>query len=428
VRLKVPAQRKLIENRPVIIGLAGAGISLIATFVRGINETFQNDATGYVNEARGMLEGWTFMQVNPSQFGHGFGFTGTIFLTFLLSGSTSLFFIKIILALGHGASSFLVAKIGQQIGLRAKFWIAAALIFSVDPLIILAATDVQTESLTTLIVLWWCYIYISHENVATKNKTLILSFTVTGIFSVLMRPNSLLPFLFVAFILYRKWRSQGVERSIFTLSTLIFLGAIALYQLFLFKLYSGFIFLSTAGAANAEFMCRKEFIPQYLGFVSAAENERINSIATQSTTTQNLLSVNPNLTIPELNREYTNLGITTCLDDPIGSISVVILKIFALWRPFTVFGAYGAEVFVFSLLLWVPLTLITIWFLFNKNRNSSTASLQRYFVVMALGFTLSLVLTTTQIRHRVAIAEPFFWIFLLFFVQRFVGKIIKVKD
>jgi hypothetical protein len=415
------------RNKPAIIGLIAFVIALIVAISRGINDAFQNDAKGYVGEALGMLEGWTFMQENPEKFGHGFGFTGMILSTFLMSGTTSLVFLKLILALAHGASSYLVARIGQLIGLKEKFWIAASMLFTIDPFMLFAATDAQTESLTTLLILWWCYLYVSKSRAIGHHWPLVILFTLSGIFSVLMRPNSLLPFVFVAFILYRKWIQEGVKNSIFAISISLFLGSISLYQLFLTKLYSGFIFLSTAGAANAEFMCRKEFIPQYFGLISAEENKKINAVATQSTTTQELLSINPNLTIPELNREYTKLGISTCLEDPIGSITVITVKFFALWRPFTGFGAYGIELFLFSLILWLPMTLAAIWYLISNQRNESGNAVQRYFIVMSLGFTLSLLLTATQIRHRVAFAEPFYWIFLLYFLQRLYQRFLAPK-
>jgi hypothetical protein len=425
--LRIVSKPIVQRNKPAVIGFIAFVFALVVAISRGINDAFQNDAKGYVGEALGMLEGWTFMQENPEKFGHGFGFTGMILSTFLLSGTTSLVFLKLILALAHGISSYLVARIGQLIGLKEKFWIVASMLFTIDPFMLFAATDAQTESLTTLLVLWWCYLYVSKSRTIGPHWPLVILFTLSGIFSVLMRPNSLLPLLFVAFILYRKWSQEGAKNLIFAISISLFLAAISVYQVFLTKLYSGFIFLSTAGAANAEFMCRKEFIPQYFGMISAEENKRINEVATQSTTTQELLSVNPNLTIPELNREYTKLGISTCLEDPIGSITVIAVKFFALWRPFTVFGAYGIELFLFSLVIWLPMTLVAIWYLVSKQRNESGKAIQRYFLVMSLGFTLSLLLTATQIRHRVAFAEPFYWIFLLYFMQTVYERFFKPK-
>jgi hypothetical protein len=38
-----------------------------------------------------------------------------------------------------------------------------------------------------------------------------------------------------------------------------------------------------------------------------------------------------------------------------------------------------------------------------------------------LGFTISLLMTPTQIRHRVAFAEPFYWIFFIVFMSEFLN-------
>ena len=119
--------------------------------------------------------------------------------------------------------------------------------------------------------------------------------------------------------------------------------------------------------------------------------------------------------------ELTSIVLDTCLANPLNSIWVLLVKAFALWRPFTVFGAYGIEVFIFSLLLWVPLTLATIWFLLQKEMSPKCILLKKYFIVISIGFTLSLLLTPTQIRHRVAFAEPFYWLFFLYFLQHIVS-------
>ncbi len=409
------------SSKPIYLGFFASLAALCLTIFRGINQTFQNDAQGYVAEARGMHNGWIYMQENPGLFGHGFGFTGLIFLTLLVTNLKSLILIKMILVVGHGIATYFIAKIGIEIGLREKYWVCASLFFALDPFMIFAATDVQTESVTTLIVLWWCLLYISPKSERVKPQLLLTIFFLSGAYLVLVKPNTLLPFTFLSIAMYFRFRSSGTSKHLFALPAAIFLGVMFLYHIFLFKLYSGFVFLSTVGGSSAQMMCRTEFIPQFFGFVSAAENERINSIAVQSTTSADLLLGNPTLSIPEVNRELASIGLDTCLANPLSSIWVLLVKAFALWRPFTVFGAYGIEVFIFSLLLWVPLTLATIWFLLQKEMSPKCILLKKYFIVISIGFTLALLLTPTQIRHRVAFAEPFYWLFFLYFLQHVVS-------
>jgi hypothetical protein len=198
----------------------------------------------------------------------------------------------------------------------------------------------------------------------------------------------------------------------------IYLFIIALFEIFLTKLYSGFVFLTPVGGTNAEFMCRKEFIPQYLGYASNSENKKINLLV-NSSEEGSILLANPEFTVSELNRELIKIGAKKCLEDPLESAYIIVLKIFALWRPFTVYGAYGKTVFFATLTLWLPLTLFTIWYVTNSKLNSINKRLRNYFILMSFGFTLSLILTPTQIRHRVAFAEPFYWIFAIVFIQYF---------
>ncbi len=403
--------------KAIHLGLFASLVALCLAIFRGINQTFQNDAQGYVTEARGMHNGWVYMQENPGLFGHGFGFTGLIFLTLLVTNLKSLVLMKMLLVVGHGIAAYLVARIGIEIGLRERYWVSASIFFALDPFLIFAATDVQTESVTTLIVLWWCLLYISPTNGKIKPQLLLTIYFLSGAYLVLVKPNTLLPFTFLSIAMYFRFRNGGVSKTVFVFSVGLFLSVISLYHVFLFKLYSGFVFLSTAGGSSAQFMCRTEFIPQFLGFVSAAENERINAIGVQSTTSSDLLLANPTLTIPQTNKILAGIGLDTCLANPVSSIWVLMVKTFALWRPFTVFGAYGMEVFIFSLLLWLPLTLVTIWFLFNKQMSTKCFLLKKYFVIISIGFTLSLLLTPTQIRHRVAFAEPFYWLFFFYFLQ-----------
>ena len=69
----------------------------------------------------------------------------------------------------------------------------------------------------------------------------------------------------------------------------------------------------------------------------------------------------------------------------------------------------------FSFLLWVPLTIVVIKFLVTRNLSRNERLLRLFFLVLSFGYTASLLLTPTQIRHRVAFAEPFYW--LIFFIS-----------
>jgi hypothetical protein len=399
-----------------LVGLFGFIVAIALTNFRGIQNTGADDAKSYVAQANEILNGWSYIKSNPGVLSHGTGFVLLIALTFFIMGSSSLFTFKIILAIGHGVSTFLVASIGQKLGISKRYYILAALLFAIDPFILYAATDIQTESLTTLFVLYWGYLYVSDSN---NRLTLIhlCLFSLTGIVHIMIRPNAILPFLVIAVFMYYKWFHDFVKKFMIVLSGLLFILLLTIYEIFLTNVYSGFVFLSPIGGASAPLMCRDEFIPQYLGFASKEENARINDWVTIDNPLSTPVNAKPGMTLSEVSHLQWQQGIADCLSQPIKSIGVLLIKTFALWRPFVVYGAYDVKIFMFSLILWLPLTIFAIKFLFTKKLDTQSNNLRVYFILLSASFTLSLLLTPTQIRHRPAFAEPFYWIFALVYVE-----------
>jgi len=402
---------------PLALGVFGAAIALTASLIRGIETLNFPDAVHFLEQASAIHKGWNFMEANPFQLQFPFGLPFLIAFTYLLTSGTSLFMIKLFLAVAHGLSTYLVAKIGIKIGLRTWWWIVAALLFCLDPFVLSAATALQSESITTLFVLWWAYLYISLPT--SKHEFFIASvlFPISGFLAILVRPNILIPFIGVAFLMFWKSpREDNVKRKMFS-SVGVLLLLLGSFELFLVKLYRGLVFLAPNGGINSVLTCRSEFLSQYFGFASVSENSRINRwyFKYLDTLTTNILSKQSHTSIPKLNNELYSVGINNCLDHAGQSSFLLIAKTFALWRPSTVLGAYGVKMFALSLLIWIPLTALTMWFIAHKQIPEIPSRLKWYFMVLAIGFSISLLPSATQIRHRVAFAEPFYWLFTAYF-------------
>lgn len=409
---------------PFSLGVLGALLAIFVAFIRGIENTGVQDAKDYLDSAQNMLQGWQFMSSNPDLFVRTLGLPFMVFLTFLLSQSTSLLTIKLLLALGHGLSTLLMAKIGKQMELRKALWVSGAILFSLDPFLLFATTDIQTESITTLMVLYWAYLFITPQDEPKLRIFHLICFPISGFFAVSVRPNIILPFVLIAFLLYLRWNQFGIRRSWILGSSFLFVCLIVTYEIILTSLYKGFVFLSAQGGVGAVFMCRTELVPQYVGFISPTRNAEINQWVLDhlSSVINGITATNPNLSITDLNGELNKIGLSTCAARPLQSLFVLILKCLALWRPFTVFGAYNFSTFILSLLIWLPLTIIMISFILNKKHSRVNLQLRKYFVVLSIGFTISLLLTPTQIRHRVAFAEPFYWLFFMYFISNALHK------
>jgi hypothetical protein len=413
------------------LGLLGFVITITTAWLRGLNNTSIPDAKGYIQQAIGMLKGWEYITNNPDQFGHGLGFSALIAITFFVTNSESLVLFKIILAVFNGLSAYLLARVGQEVGFKSTYWKLASIALIFDPFVLFAATDIQTECITTTLSIYWAYMYLQTRASRLVQMNILL-YGLLGFYTVVMRPNSLLPLALVSLLIIFKWLKEKLYMRSIAISAGIFLSLISFYEVIITRIYSGFVFLTPIGGASSIYMCKKELIPQYLGIISKSENDKINLFVNSgSAGIQQILEQSPGQSVYNVNSQMYSLGKSICLENPLESLEVLAIKGLALWRPFTVFGAYGWQIFLFSLILWLPLTITAIIYLTRKSLNKSEKDLRRYFLVLSVGYTLSLLLTPTQIRHRIAFAEPFYWLFLFHFISinwaRFKTKIFKIE-
>jgi hypothetical protein len=412
IHFKIKSDFKL----SLLLGLFAFLVAVTVDFIRGFEYVIlQADGRNdYVTQANEMLQGFKYMVENPNPLGHGIGFSFLIASTFAITGSESFILLKLLLALCHGTSALLLSKLGQKIQLPRPAWIAATILYSLDPFILFAVSDVTTEAITTLAVIYWAYLYLNTDLQTKFLKLHAMIFFFSSFFLVTARPNSILPFAVMSVLLVLRWRYEGINFKTLAILFQFFLTPLIIFEYLISKIYNGFVFLSPAGGVNAEFMCSKEFVPQYIGLISQSENTRINNWWYEASKSSEILANQGSFSIPKLNSELWQIGIQKCLDDPITSLAVLALKPIALWRPYVVYGAYGPSIFLISTLVWVPLSIVTLYVLYKRTSLKQMQLLKNYFIILAVTFTISLEITPTQIRHRVAIAEPFYWLFAAF--------------
>jgi hypothetical protein len=315
-----------------------------------------------------------------------------------------------------------VAKIGIRLGLRKIFWILASTLFLLDPFLLISASDIQTETLITFFVLYWAKLYLTPIQ-EVKNKLLSVSlFALSGAYSTFMRPNSLLPFTVVLILMILKWKAENIINAYLSISVALFIGCIGIYEAILIKMYAGFVFLTPVGGPSSLFMCDSIFTSQYLGIASAKDNAEIYKTMGVISAKASQMIDGSEATVAQINHHLTSIGISKCLDNPLESSLILLLKSIALWRPFTVLGAYGWLVFILSALVWVPLSVLTVAFLLRNRRLPVTGKLSRYFIAIAISFTVSLLITPTQIRHRVAFWGPLYLLFSIYWIQDYLHR------
>jgi hypothetical protein len=408
-------KNRILRQVPLNLGISVALLAFIVSWIRGIEKSFIPDSGGYLLQSKKFLLGWEYIFNNPQDFTHGIGFSGFISLTFLVTGTQSLILFKAILAVSHGVSAWLVYKIADNIGLYRKFSLFAATLYSIDPFVLSAVGDIQTESFTALLALYWCYVYLNSGRTLSRQHYLLVP--ISGVFSILIRPNSLLVVILVLGLILTKIHKDSIIKSAYFIGIAMSSLLLIIYEVFISVLYKGFVFLSPIGGVSTAYMCREEFLPQYFGVANRNLNAEINQFAQGGGGISEIIKNSSSLSLSELNNVLFEIGKASCLEDPIKSFGILIIKLFAIWRPFTVFGAYPLSIFVLSLSIWVPLLITMILFL-KKKSSRVCENFKLYFILLSAGYTISLLLTPTQVRHRIAFAEAFLWIMMAWYMQK----------
>ena len=404
--------------------------SFFYSAVRGIDRIGLPDGIGYIQQAKGILRGLTYILDNPTDFSHNMGFSFFLAIIFYVFHTSWLLPYKILMAVFHGVSTLLIVKICKSLGFQHNYVLCCGFVFALDPFLLEAASSVGTESMTTLFVLWACHFYLNRLETFGNTTFVTLIYCIVGVFSVTMRPNLIFPFILITILVIRKNSSHKYKLFSTPLFFSGFTFLFTLYEIVLWRINGAFVFLANYGGQGVAYMCSQKFVPQYLGIASAKINSEISDWANISNPVQTLLQLKfPNFSAVAIDREMYRAGISACLSAPLKSLFVLVIKFFSIWRPYTGIGAYGVKVFLFSIVLMLPSTMGTIFFLRMKVRVTKVRELKIFFLILCCGFIPSLMITTEQMRHRVAFAEGFFWIFSFAFIQfsRFKSKGISTQ-
>jgi hypothetical protein len=391
----------------VIGGLASFLLSLRV----GLNSWSFPDAVHFIKQANAMNNGFQYMENNPDEMQFPFGLPTIIAIMFRIQGSDSLITTKLILICFHVAALICFTLIVRKLIENPKIQFLTILAFSFDPFILSQAIDLQTEPITTFFILWWCYVYLSEVKDTKRGCLTIVLFYLSGIFEVITRPNSLIPFIGIGILVFMKHRKSEMHLKFHLLGMGIFSGLL-IFQAFLWTVFGGFLFLAANGGQNLVLACRNEFVPQYLGVASESQNQEINACYFQylNDAISKIMFDQTMVSIPQLNKELFKIGFENCTNNLLETTGLLVLKVFGLWRPSTVFGAYGTTIFVLSILIWLPLSIATCVYLLRKTNNLHQQKFKYFVIMLWVLFTISLFPSATQIRHRIAFSEPFLWI------------------
>lgn len=411
------------KNHPQLalqsVGIYAFILSLLISFSRGVNLNFSQDSKDYISDAENLANGFTWMFNNADQFTKPLGLPFQVLILKVLFGANWLITFKFVSALLHAITAVLVLKICFFIGVRRHLSLLCGLVFASDPLVVISTTDLTTETIATLtITLWfyWALNKLSDEKITLCLKLTLVLFTVLCIAT---RPNYLFIILSIVFFLIVK-KNYKILKSpeIVSISALV-----GLFQIFVCFLYKGLILIAPGSGLGMYFFCRGNLNQQAIGLLNSERNTTLNNWVLDSLMKQSELffSQNPDLGFVAFNNFLTSSGLNYCLANPAEGLVSIFLRGVGNWRPFVAFGAYGLSTFILSMLILGTLLAGTIMFLIMLKSRTERMFMQ-IFLVASAAFTLSILVTPTQIRHRIAFSESLMWICCVILINRVLTK------
>jgi hypothetical protein len=400
--------------------IVGAIIPAVAFLKSGINSWGFPDAPLFIEQGYAISQGMQYMRSNPSELQYPFGLPAIISIGYRISEENAVAVSRIILLLFHFLTVLVVFLILNNLKINKKIQYVAIIGFSLDPFVLKQALDLQTEPMTALFISILCLIFLIKLDSPVKYRCIPFFYFFLAFLMIVTRPNLIVPIFGISSILIYRWRRDDVPSRIIMSASASFLFYLAAFHVFLSSVFKQFVPISGNSGQNLALACRSEFLPQYLGYADSQENQLINAwyFGYLNNIKELFTNLNPLASAIDLNREYQRVGIQNCLDNPIETMILFLIKSISLWRPSTVFGAYGIEVFVASVIFWVPLTILVLRFLFSRDLTPAQSSFRLFLIVFWGLFTISLIPSATQIRHRIAVAEQFYWVILAIYLNK----------
>ena len=314
----------------------------------------------------------------------------------------------------YGVYLLLVNQVLKNLQLQKSLQNIILCLIAIDPFTLSFVTGVQSEMFAACAILIWINIYLSSGKNPTWTRITAFSH-LFSVFVVICRPNYFL--VYVVFLLFfiatrsSKARLRETRRV-----AKWFLIPLAVFHIFTYFLYQGFIFLSVNGPPNLYLSCQDYLLPQITGIASSQENQDINTRYFRELKNFDLEALE-NSSVYQRYKRWRSQSVSSCMQNLDGALSMYLLRLLLIWRPFVNFGSQSYEVFLISLLFGICLLVGFIWFIVFGRRFASTRELHSITIITATAFAFSVLPSAFQIRHKIAGFESVQWICLGVFLN-----------
>ena len=380
--------------------------SLFVVFSKGINAVNFGDGEDYLRSADSIFSSSGYLRDGLTwPFFRPPGYPFVIAILWKLSFSQSVIILKCFNILLHIASSYLVLKVVKRKNSNLVS-LLAAMLFGLNPFVLIPLSDIQTEPLTLFLFLFFCYL-LSDES----RKLHILKLSFIAILLVSVRPEYLIILLsIIGLLLVNKIRTKKTIYQACSILLTLILG-LSWWGIQNKEVTGSFIPLTNA-TNYLLWNGSTEFIFNNYGFTLSYDPKFDSKQYTliQNEITKKIKKWGPEYTNGTLGKqsqfwftEYThNIKV-----NPLRYLSKTFEKATIFWRPFLNPRSHGLKTSLASLLILLPLTFGMFLMLYRGRRQIFKNVFVGSYLVGLFGLTVIHAFQMPDQRYKFPLLIPF---------------------
>lgn len=390
----------LISLTPVLF------ISLGIIFWKGISEVDFGDGQDYLKSAKSILDNSGYLREGLTwPFFRPPGYPFFIATVWKVSGTESILLLKLFNVAFHLISTYLVFRIVTR-NHRRNTGIIGALLFGLNPFVLIPLTEIQTEPLTLLLFLLFSYLISGKYN---KFSVILIPFA--SIFIVAVRPEYLIIILSICLVmLFKSHRNSKVITQV-SVIVLILVTSISWWGNQNRQASGSFIPLTNATSyllwnGSTEYIYRNyeislQYDPkfdstQYIGIQNEIKS-KIDIWGSQYS--QGGLGGQSNLW---MSAYFANIQ-----EDPSKYVIKTFEKAAIFWRPFLNPRSHGFTTSLLSLVILLPLSFGAGVILVKNRRQLKKELFVKAYLAGFVGLTIVHAFQMPDQRYKFPLLIPF---------------------
>lgn len=413
---------------PISVMITGVLLALIAAGILGFGKADFGDAEAYLASARAIVQGQAYPRESPvgDRLFRAPGYPLLIAFTWLFA-PYSIAAIKLVQAVLFGLLCACIYAIAFRVLRDQRVACISGLLVALNPLLLVMATDVQTEiPHATLVAAAVFFLLLSADE--RRSHWAALAGLCLG-WGSLFRPSTLpvglgllVGYLGMMICLVRK---RWVALRLTGVALVAMLGVVLPWTVSNYQATGGLILITDADGFAFWLGNHPLNLALYQGHLTSAEHSLILS----QVEAPRMIELGGGsawysaLSLPERSAFWRELGLRYVTEDPLRSIQLWLYKAWGYWQPWLQPFGYSRWIVVSSGLVMVTLYALAVPGAVMLWRKQSGRPLVAMVLFLAVASTAVHVLTLSSVRYRLPFVDPYLSVFAACTLSSMAGRL-----